>query len=208
MNNYFMLSDAAHLTPAQCIHAMQVDTCGGILHFPMWDADEECEEYYICKMNWTADDADKVVAEYETLYASLAEIAKSYGVNDDISIKSAAVQGSLSLSTVWNTYLRPFETEGFDADAVSAIQEKLEEEDALTAEESEYYDRYCDAIYTDCAKRLSGSVCTYETVFRAKRLTRLMSLQAPAVIIESEATKLAAAMALRTYCSEMELGEE
>ena len=156
-----------------------------------WDADEDCGEYYVCKVNWTADDAEKVVAEYEQLRASLAEIAVCYSIVGNLNIKKSAVQADPWLSALWDVYIRPFETEAFDDDRVYEIQEKLEEEEALTAEEDDFYDRYCAAIYADCAKRL----------------TRLMILSAPQIILDYEASMLAAAMALRAYCTEMELVE-
>ena len=207
MKNYFDSVSQSAPTPSDCIRAMQADTCGGVLHFPKWDADEDCGEYYVCKMDWTAADAEKIVAEYAQLRASLAEIAGCYTTDEDFVVKNAAVQADPWLSALWDVYIRPFETENFDEDRISEIQEKLEEEEALTAEEDDFYDRYCAAIYADCAKRLSGSVCTYETVIRAKRLTRLMIVNAPQIVLDHEASMLAAAMALRAYCSEMELTE-
>ena len=54
MKNYFSAALHSELTPSDCIRAMQADTCGGVLHFPKWDADEDCGEYYVCKMDWTA----------------------------------------------------------------------------------------------------------------------------------------------------------
>ena len=207
MNNYFDSDSRPNFTPADCIRAMQADTCDGVLNFPKWDADGDCGEYFVCRVNWTADDAEKAVAEYEQLHADLAEIAACYTAKDNRMEKNAAVQADPRLSALWDVYLRPFETEAFDDDRISEIQEKLEEEEPLTAEEDDLYGRYCDAIYADCAKRLSGSVCTYETVIRAKRLARLMVLNAPQVILRHEASLLAAAMALRAYCTEMEPAE-
>ena len=222
MKNYFNAALHSELTPSDCIRAMQADTCDGILNFPKWDADEDCTDYYVCKVNWNADDAEKVVAEYEQLRASLAEIAGCYSIEDNWQEKNAAVQADPWLSALWDVYIRPFETEAFDDDRILEIEEKMEDSDmsederreigltdfeAPTAEELEYYDRYCAAIFADCAKRLSGSVCTYETVIRAKRLTRLMILSAPQFILDHEASMLAAAMALRAYCTEMELTE-
>ena len=222
MKNYFSAALHSELTPSDCIRAMQADTCDGVLNFPKWDADEDCTDYYVCKVNWNADDAEKVVAEYEQLRAALAEIAACYTTEDNWLAKNVAVQADPRLSALWDVYLRPFETEAFDDDRISDIQEGLENADmseaereeigltdfeAPTAEDLEYYDRYCAAIFADCAKRLSGSVCTYETVIRAKRLTRLMILSAPQIILDYEASMLAAAMALRAYCTEMELAE-
>lgn len=209
MNHYFDIGDRPAFTPAQCIRAMQADTFEGVLHFPRWDEDEDSSEYYVCKMNWTAFDAERAVAEYEQLRDKLERIAAGSADAADLREKSAAVAADPLLSEVWDTYIRPFETEGFDDAHILWIQEGLElpgdnGEDAPTAEDLEYYDRYCDAVYADCARRLTGSVCTYETVIRARRLCRLMTLHAPQVIVESEACKLAAAIALRAYCTEME----
>ena len=63
MKNYFSAALHSELTPSDCIRAMQADTCDGVLHFPKWDADEDCGEYYVCKVNWNADDAEKVAAQ-------------------------------------------------------------------------------------------------------------------------------------------------
>lgn len=207
MNNYFDSVSKSILTPSDCIRAMQKDTCDGVLEFPFWEADDDCKDYYICKINWTAEDAEKIVAEYEELYSALSEIEGCYGDDEELDVKNTAVCNSPRLSELWDIYLRPFEVEEFDGNRISKIQDNLEDGKKLSKADDKYYDRYCAAIYDDCARRLSGSVCTYEVVLRAKRVFYLMIRNAPQIILNIEASKLAAAMALRAFCTEKELVE-
>lgn len=188
--------------PARTVRAMQADTCDGILHFPDWENGAD-ERYYVCKMQWSPEDAERLIGEYEEFRKTLQEMAALYERGADCDEKRPGVAASPRYNAMWDTYLRPFATEQFDGDAVFAIQEKLEEWEELTPEESELYDRYCKAIFEDCAERLRSGTCAYRLIIHAKRVFQLMTLQAPKVVIDNECAMLAAAMALHTYCTEM-----
>ena len=197
--------------PADCIRAMQADTKGGILRlwFPLEDDDEVYDQNFICKMNWSTDDAEKLIAEYEQLYADLAEIAGCYGPKDDLTEKNAAVQADPRLSAVWDVYLRPFKSEKFDSAHISEILKKLDYNPdinvELTAEEDKLLDLYLDAEASDFAGRIGGGVCAYEIVWRARDLCQTMMKEKTSQNrLNHAASILAAAMALHAYCTEME----
>ena len=66
-------------------------------------------------MNWSKTDAEKAIAEYESLYESIKVIATKLE-----SLKSGSDDKCLSsdLQLVWNTYIRDFETGKTDMDSV------------------------------------------------------------------------------------------
>ena len=78
----------------------------------------------------------------------------------------------------WNTYLRDFESD--DNDAVCAEAEE----------------------------RVGQSPAAYDVIIRARRLCRLMELQAPEIILQGEANLFAQALVIHGYCKEMEIVED
>lgn len=77
----------------------------------------------------------------------------------------------------WNTYLRDFESEDNDA------------------------------ICAEAEARLGKSPAAYDVIIRARRLCRLMSLEAPEIILQGEANLFAQALVIHGYCKEMEIVE-
>lgn len=207
----------------------------GVLYIPGWPYDnnyDEEESFYKCKMNWNKADAEKAVADFGALYEALEAIAKIPDYREpDFDVKSLPSD----LQPVWNTYIRDFETDdSFDMDLIMDISDRLgtvamidyiarkmemgsdvsEEEYSLyndckdtSVSESEeaLLDEYLDAIHYEAAQRVGVSEVAYDVVIRAKRLCRLLSLGAPAIILRNEASLLAQAMVIRNYCEEMEV---
>ncbi len=78
----------------------------------------------------------------------------------------------------WNTYLRDFESD--DNDAVCA----------------------------EADERVGQSPAAYDVIIRARRLCRLMALEAPEIIIRGEANLFAQALVIHRYCKELEIVED
>lgn len=134
---------------------------------------------------------------------------------------------------MWCTYLRGFETEGFDEAQMIDLSDRLdtveytrrlarefadgkpmskEEADYLrdymgesvSGEELRHYDAYWDAIYADCKHRIGEKPYAFREIIHAKRLCKLMSLNAPKILLDNESRTLAMAMVLHRYCIEAE----
>ena len=78
----------------------------------------------------------------------------------------------------WNTYLRDFASDDIDA------------------------------ICAEAEERVGQSPAAYDVIIRARRLCRLMSLEAPEIIIRGEANLFAQALVIHGYCKEIEIVED
>ena len=208
----------------------------GILFIPEWPYDSNYDEeaFYKCKMNWSKADAEKAVADYNTLYDAIKAVSEKLG---ELQSDSNVNYLSPELQSVWNTYIRDFETDSIDLDLITDISDRLEtialidsishkvnKGEKLSAEDSSYYseyketsvsesekalyNEYRDAIQNDAKRRLGDSVAAYDVIIRAKRLCKLLSLNAPAIIVKNEASLLAQAMVIHNYCVSMETVDE
>ena len=192
-------------SPLDCIPLMFAATTeNGDLAFPIFDDDSGEEVSNIpCLMTWSRQDAMQCAERFRSLLDAITKIAAHYAPEDDFTAEHPAVAADPALAAAWDTYLRPFAAEGFETDTVCAIGDKLERNESVTGEEESYYDRYCQAIYGECAERLGKHNCAYEVVLHARRTCRLMILNAPRTVIDHEAAMLAAAMALCFHCSKI-----
>lgn len=77
----------------------------------------------------------------------------------------------------WNTYLRDFASEDIDA------------------------------ICAEAEERVGKGPAACDVIIRAQRLCRLMSLEAPEIIIRGEANLFAQALVVHGYCKELEIVE-
>ena len=113
------------------------------------------------------------------LYESCYDTMKS------IALRCGSVRDGLDAAALseaqkpfWNTYLRDFESEDNDA------------------------------ICAEAEERVGQSPAAYDVILRAKRLCRLMSLEAPAIIVRNEANLFAQALVIHSYCEELEIVED
>ena len=221
-------------TPVDCINAMFSHTDGECrLRIPAWPCDdddisiEETTAWLDCVMTWDDEGRKNVIAAFEELFAALKAIA---GVFDRLGDTREDNEGVLSgeLLDVWDTYIRPFDLGDIDYDTVMDIEERMdaarlaglfedvaseneedilrqgEEESGVTAEEEALYDQYVDAILADAERRLDRALAAYDVIIRAKRVCRLMSLEAPDIILNNEAKLLAQALAINAYAESAE----
>lgn len=78
----------------------------------------------------------------------------------------------------WNTYLRDFASDDIDA------------------------------ICAEAEERVGQSPAAYDVIIRARRLCRLMELQAPEIILRSEANLFAQALVIHLYCENLGIVED
>ena len=179
-------------------------------------------------MTWDDEDRNNVIAAYEWLFAALRAIADvSDRLNDTREENKSILSGELL--DIWDTYIRPFDLGDIDYDTVMDIEERMEsaklaadlaglfedvasdngeevfwhgeEASGVTAEEVALYDQYVAAVHADAERRLERVLAAYDVIIRAKRVCKLMSLNAPDIILNSEAKLLTQAMAINA-CAE------
>ena len=150
------------MSPAETIKEMfnYTDENGVLYILELTDDTVFDEDRRVCRcvMNWNSADAEKLIAEHQALYDSLAKIAEVTEVSGDIfSLKFTVDTEALSkdLQAVVDTYLCGTETG--------------------------------DAVY------------------RARKLLKLMAINAPKAVINIESCFLAQAMAVHEYGQSMEV---
>ena len=88
--------------------------------------------------------------------------------------------------------------------------------EALPEEETRFWNTYLrnfesddtDAICAEAEARVGKSPAAYDVIIRAQRLCRLMSLEAPEIIIRGEANLFAQALVIHGYCKDIEIIED
>ena len=175
---YFDPTDPPALTPAECIVGM----------FEHTDSDG-----ILCIPAWPYDDD----AEQGMLYkcrmrwteadrdAVLRLYESCYDTMKSIALQCGSVRDGVDAAALseaqkpfWNTYLRDFGSEDNDA------------------------------ICAEAEERVGKSPAACDVIIRARRLCRLMTLEAPEIILRSEANLFAQALVIHGYCEELEIVEE
>ena len=197
MNNSkiaFNTNEAANLSAAEIMTGMfkHTDKESGILYIPAWPRDIEPdgrESFYKCKMNWNEADLAEAVQRYESLYEALEKISQ-------VQPESCPDALPEDLKPIWHTYVRDFEAGKIDMEEIPDA--------AASTEEQERYKAYCQAVQAESEDRVGQNIAAYDLVIRAKRVYKLMSVKAPAAVIDHEAGLLAQAMAVHNYGISME----
>lgn len=146
-------------------------------------------------MDWQKEDADEVVARFETLLAALTKLGKEH-TRWETSTKDMPAD----LLEVWNTYIVPYPDHGMDHEKLFEISMKAEFDEKLTLEEEELLVREQEWQWENALTRLPYNRChPVALIQRAKRYEKLIKLQAPQVVLDNEARCLAAEMVLY-YC--------
>lgn len=187
---------------------------------------------YRCRMDWMEKDAEKVIKEFDSLYNTIKNIAKQANTLDGTTENAKQVLNAKQFK-VWETYLCDFNADGFDLDEVADIKDRIETvkivkdltkrhsegkklEDgekeflkeyidvSVSPEEMKKYNEYIACIYSECEKRVGKKICAYKLIIRAKRVYKLLTLNAPEHVINFEACMLAAMLAVHEYGVSME----
>ena len=209
---------AAKFTPADFARALYdaTDRDGNLcvpekFLYPDYGDEEEDETeddfFYTFQMTWDRDDLERLISEYQSLYAALYEISQELKddecedmIDDETYVRDALDDSALF--EVWHTYVaEPWRSE-FSVDEcatlyTASMKELVHEE--MTAEEARLSERFNARRAEESAKRLGGSHFSYEVRLRARRLYRLLSLGAPEIVIDAEERHLICFLALWKY---------
>lgn len=167
------------------------------------------------QVNWTEEDAEKIVQRYNLLTSALARIAKVHDrLNDEESRKELLSESDLE---VWNIYVCPYEPMEVNWDELYPIPPC--EPDELPKLIQEIHDRgiYGDLIEEEelllkqhwmwqeeqSQKRIPfNRRSAADMILRAMRYERLISLGAPEIIVTEEGRHLAQEMVLYYFGKE------
>lgn len=183
-------------SPSQHIRNLFAETKDGTLNITYYP---ELEEPYklAYNVNWTAEDAEKLVCEYEELTTSLEEIGKVHNELDNKEARERLL--TKEALAVWETYIKPFEPFEVDLDIIGELYYRCEY-DQLSDEEYELLERHHDWFEDNSLLRLPRLRRSPKYVMnRAQRYEKLASLNAPAMILEEEGRCLAEEMILYYY---------
>lgn len=225
--------DNDNMTPARTINEMfECTDENGILYIPGWPYDGVYEvQFYKCIMNWNKTDRDALIEEHSVLMSALAQLAERY---DYIQTAEDVKSLPDNLQIVWDTYIRDFETGDIDLDIINEISDSIDtincvkstaariaageflddeelafyndyKDESVSDNDMALYAQYKDFVYADSERRVGNNIAAYDVVIRAKRLCRLINLNAPEVIINNESCLLAQAMVVHKYAKSMEV---
>lgn len=161
-----------------------------------WD-DPYPDKVYKCKMTWNPEDCKAFAKDFRRLYRTFENMA---GECEDEGISGLAAEPSdPAYHDVWQKYIRPFEGIS-DLMALAGKETKSEERIKL-------YQRIEELARKDAEKRFPSSIMAFEIVCAARNLYQLISSDQDTYcdlyLYDFEARKLAQAMALNTYCTEI-----
>ena len=207
------------LTPQGYIRKMYAETVNGECTVGYADPTRNYEETQrMLHLNWTEDDAEQLVVQYNLLTTALARIARVHDQLDDE--QSRAELLSESDLDIWNTYIRPFEPMEVNWDELYPIPPC--EPDELMALIHTIHIRACDSDLIEEEELLWKQYCMWQEeqsqkripfnrrssvdlITRASRYERLISLGAPEIIVTEEGRCLAEEMVLYYFGKEMPL---
>ncbi len=200
----------------------------GVLYVPV-DEHTSPDELYRCRMDWNIADAAELSREFCELCRQLRVIACVFDDMDGTAETARRLLNENEATlAVWHTYIRPFFVENVDDSVVTDIEERMEitdwvkeisarfakgeqlkeyEKEALkdgiditvTPEEKALVRYYYECIIKDSESRVGKSIGAYDEVIRAKRVCKLMCLQAPEIILNKELCMLAQSMAIHRF---------
>lgn len=186
---------------------------------------------YCCPMTWNLAKYEVVLKKFNYVF----EAIKKIGTHQDSTwwTKQTAKEhlGHGELYEIWNTYIRPFDTPGFDLGKIKDVDERIEtialaEEVAerfskgeklseydreflqeglntdIPDEENKYWNQYHALREEQSEQRIGKNVYAYDTIVFAQRLCRLINLGALDIIIGNEAIKFAEMFVLHEYATE------
>lgn len=182
-NDYMTLSGADY------IRAMFANTRAEDGALTLENDPEDSDTWY---MDWSEADAEKIAAEYETLQAALYRLAK-----DCNCWECSAEEIPEDLQETWNTYLLPYPHHGLDDELIFNISMKHESGEPVTEEEQALWCRYIAGQEKNALTRLPLDRCNpTRLIQRARRYAKLLSLNAPQIIVDIEAQYMAEELAL------------
>ena len=176
---YYDPDDAPILTPSECIVSMFALTDeSGFLLIPAWPYDDDTPEDQERFYRCRMDWTEADRDAVLRFFESCYETVRELAPRYDVLRASGAEALPEAQKAFWNMYLRDFEDEDIDA------------------------------ICAEAEARVGKSPAAYDVILRARRLCRLMSLDAPEIIVRSEANLFAQALVIHRYCRKLEFVDE
>ena len=147
------------------------------------------------KMDWSREDAERVVQQYDTLTTALTRIGTLHdAVQDEAERRKLLTKEELA---VWDTYIRPFEPAFEASDDVIAELYFRRESDSLEEDEDELLERHYEWFVAHSRERLpSDRRCPSQLINRARRYEALVKLNASETVLAEEGRSLAEEMVL------------
>ena len=205
----------------------------GVLYIPGWYYLNEPSYSIRCKIKWDYKDLEQTVLEFDELQTKIEKIAEVYRkAGDDVSnIKDLLVDSELF--PIFAKYFMPFSYFRANDKVIDDIADKINtiktvknieqkvwsEEDIetyekqlyqeykdlkISKEESDLYSDYCRAFYDDCEEKVGVGAGAVDLVLRARRLCKVIEINAPSQIVNHEACMLAAAYVVHKHATSME----
>lgn len=145
------------------------------------------DDQFDCPVAWDEETAEILAQQCAALVAHLTELAGQYE-----KLKTETRHLTKEQMDIWNTYLRPFPEHGLDMETLQTIWEKFETGEPVTEEECALADQWINWFEENALTRLPCKCChPAQLINRAKRYGKLVRLNAPAVVLESEAKRFA-----------------
>lgn len=188
------------LTPQGFIRELFNETRNGKVTFSYVNPDNDfAEEEKTLELNWLAEDAENIEAKYTMLTDALARIAKVHDQLDNEE-KGMKLLTPLDLE-VWNTYVRPYDEFEYDMSVINEIIERMDGD--LFEEEEEIWKKFCIWREEQSQKRIPfNRRSSANMILRAARYEKLLSLNAPEIIVTEEGKFLAEEMVLYYFGKE------
>lgn len=159
----------------------------------------DSNDFYRCQIDWDMQKYEALLKKYSMHYANIEKIAPFLNELQNTNNSPKQILNNDELVEFWDTYIRPFDSSGFDMERISHINEHIEAGENISEEDNNYHKLYVESIYSEVEKRIGKRYCTYELIMRSVRLCQLMSVGAPEIIILNEARELATAMLIYEY---------
>lgn len=138
-------------------------------------------------VEWDEETAEALAQECGALIGHLTELSQQFE-----KLRSETRHLTKAQMQVWNTYLRPFPKHNLDMDALRTIWEKIETGDPVTDDERSLADQYVNWFEQNALERLPVKCCDpIQLISRARRYSKLVRLNAPAIVQENEAKRFA-----------------
>jgi len=145
------------------------------------------DDRFDCPVEWDEQTAETLAQQCGELIGHLTELSRQY---DKLLTETRHL--TKAQFEIWNTYLRPFPDHGLYMEALQFIWEKFEAGEPVTEEERELADRYVCWFEENALERLPIKRCDpTQLISRARRYSKLIRLNAPPVVQENEAKRLA-----------------
>lgn len=186
-----------------------------------------------CVMDWEVSAFEKIAGEILCLRDALQSIAPHWDALHAEGADAAAILQDDVLVQVYRTFFAPLNTGDFDLDRIGDIefrcdnlqfandmkeniahgaqyeQETLDfvtELSAVTVSEEEcaYVDAYYAHMNAEADRFVGDGYNAYNTVVGARRLCRLYSMEAPALVIDNELNDFAATYILHRHATSVE----